>query len=480
MPAKKAAKKAAKKVAPRKTAGTVIEDPDNLPVLRFKKKFSLAETSEVVAKMADNVRKSVDIVANRSKTRPVSLLTPAMLRKMLFEYEDIFFQQAIGAIGFRVPSVIEIIAPEHVGKTTFCFDFIGRLAASGCYSLYIECEGKMMSDKRIKRLMHPEKKTAAALMNTVTFATARTLVECDEVIVKTVQELRKRCDDNADTKGNPIWIFIDPWSGLMSSAEAKGRNTWGLGATAKKETAKDAGTGSNMGHAKHAQIMKRWLPDFLEKNNAVCVFVNHQNAKVDMGGFKPPGLPAPSESSNDTTIGGRALRQFSSYRFIMTSKGDIKDKDRTPIGLNVSVNVKKNSYGPRGRKTTFSLFFDRQRDTTTHYAPTISYAAATAEWMAQNRLLDTTVNNGLYTCDTLGCVAVTPEVLYEKLKQDYDQLNFIGATLGIEGYESDADSSRREALLANLVDEEVEDEGEDDEEEESAEESGEEAASGEE
>lgn len=452
MPAKKSTTKtAAKKVAVKKTALTTIEDPDTLPLLRFKKKFNLADAGVVAAKMADNVRKSVDVVTNRSKTRPVSLLTPAMLRKMLLEYDDILLQHAIGSVGFRVPSTIEIIAPEHVGKTTFCFDWIGRLAASGCYSLYIECEGKMMADKRIKRLMHPDKKIAAALMNTVTFATARTLVECDEVIVKTVQELRKRCDDNADTKGNPIWVFIDPWSGLMSSAEAKGRNTWGLGATAKKETAKDAGTGSNMGHAKHAQIMKRWLPDFLEKNNVVCVFVNHQNAKVDMGGFKPPGLPAPSESTNDTTIGGRALRQFSAYRFIMTSKGDIKDKDRTPIGLNVQISVKKNSYGARGRKASFSLYFDRQKDTATHFAPTISYAAATAEWMAQNRLLDTTVSNGLYTCDTLGCVAVSPEVLYDKLKGDYEQLNFVGAALDIEGYESEVSAAKRDELLTNFI-----------------------------
>jgi RecA/RadA recombinase len=469
VPAKKAAKKTAKKAAKtaKKTAGMTLEDPDQLPQLVFKKRFTPEESGGVYNKMAENVRKSIDVVSNRSKTRKVNLLTPAMLRKMLMPYDEIVMQHALGAIGVRVPSVIEVIAPEHVGKTTFCFDLIGRLVMSGCHVIYIECEGKMMKDTHIKRILHRDKKTATALMNAVVFATARTLVECDEVIRKTVADVRTRCDSNPETKGNPIFVLVDPWSGLMSSAEAKGNSDWGLGATAKKEAPKDAGTGSNMGHAKHAQILKRWLPNFLEVNNAVAMFFNHQNQRVDMGGFKRPGMPPPPESTNDTTIGGRAFRQFASYRFIMLPAGEIRDRDKKIVGFKVAAHVKKNAYGPRSRKWEFEIYFDSYVDTATTYDQVLSYGESTASWMAKNRILDTTVSNNLYTCDALGCVAVTGRELYNALMANHDKLSFVGAALGIEGYESEVTAEAREKLLAS-----VEIEPEDEEEEEPEEEDG--------
>lgn len=469
MPAKKVSqKKTATKVAAksaRKIIPPSIEDPDELPPLVFKRKFDAASASGVYASMQENVRKSIDVVSNRSKTRKINLLTPAMLRKMLFEYDDIYMQYALSSVGFRLNSTIEVVAPEHIGKTTFCFDLIGRLTAQGCYVVYIECEGKMMKDKHIKRLMHRDKRTAAQLINNVVFATARSLVECDAVIKQTVSDLRTRCDSNPDTKGNPIWVFIDPWSGLMSSAEAKGNSDWGMAANAKKEAAKDAGTGSNQGHAKHAHILKRWLPNFLEVNNAVAMFFNHQNVKIDMNARKIPGLPPPPESKNDTTIGGKAFKQFTSYRWTMIPKGSIKGKDKkTEIGQKILITIIKNAYGPKFRKCEFDLYYDNYDDTSSTYDRVISFAEPTCMWMAQNKILDTTVSNGLFTCDALGCVAVTGADMYRALKGRPDMLEFVGASLDIEGYESAVTASDREKLLA-LASAGVEEEDELEEEE---------------
>lgn len=453
--AKKAAKKAAKAAPPKKEAGTrqklstSIEDPDSLPSLVFKRKFDAAAAPAVYATMTENVRKSIDVVSNRSKTRKINLLTPAMLRKMLFEYDEIYMQHALSSVGFRLNSTIEVVAPEHIGKTTFCFDLIGRLLAQGCYVVYIECEGKMMKDKHIKRLMSRDKKLATALINNIEFATARSLVECDAVIKSTVTDLRTRCDSNPATKGNPIWVFVDPWSGLMSSTEAKGNSDWGLAANAKKEAAKDAGTGSNMGHAKHAQILKRWLPNFLETNNAVAMFFNHQNVRVDMNARKIPGMQPPPESKNDTTIGGKAFKQFTSYRWTMVPAGSIKGKDKiTEVGQKIKLTIIKNAYGPKFRKCEFELYYDGFNDTATTYDRVISFAEPTCAWMAKNKILDTTVSNGLYTCDALGCVAVTGDVMYAVLKASPEHLAFIGAALDIEGYESEVDAATREKLLA--------------------------------
>ena len=54
--------------------------------------------------------------------------------------------------------------------------------------------------------------------------------------------------------------------------------------------------------------------------------------------------------------------------------------------------------------------------------------------MAQEKLLGTTVTNGLYTCDALGCVGVKPQDLYDALMRSQEHVEFIGATFGIEGY----------------------------------------------
>jgi hypothetical protein len=101
---KKVAKKATKKVASQRLT-TSIEDPDNLPPLVFKRRFDATSAPAVYATMTENVRKSIDVVSNRSKTRRINLLTPAMLRKMLFEYDDIFMQYALSRLWLRSTSV---------------------------------------------------------------------------------------------------------------------------------------------------------------------------------------------------------------------------------------------------------------------------------------------------------------------------------------------------------------------------------------
>jgi RecA/RadA recombinase len=455
--AKKAAKKAAKKTTTKRSESVNIEDPDALPPIVFRRKFDDKSASDIYTRQVSNVRKSIETLANRSKTRPLNMHTPATFRKMLFPYDDIYFQSMLGSVGIRNQSVIEFIAPEAVGKTTFCFDMIGRLAEAGCYTVYIECENKPMDTSRIKRLLSRDKKKATLFLNMVQLVSARQLIECDEIIRRSVADLRKRCDEDPATKGNPIYVFIDTWSSLKSSSEAQGQSTWGLSSTAKKADVKDTGTGSNMGHSKHAQAMKRWLPEFMDTYNASIVFFNHQNVKVDMSGFKSPVMQ--SEKDNDTTIGGRGLRQIASYRFVMTSAGPVKNKQKKNIGIHVNIKMRKNAYSAPGRSCGMTIFYDDHADTGTEYDDTLTFADKTAEWMAQEKLLGTTVTDGRYTCDTLGCVGVTAKRLYDALKADPANVQFLGSALGIEGY---SDTSFVPAARSEDSEDEV-DEDEDEE-----------------
>lgn len=449
MPAKKrtpkkqpvvpAAKPAPKKVARRPTktpAELQIEDPDKFQPLLLKPRVDAGNRVKVLSKMTENIRKSIDVLHERSKQRPIRLFTPAMLRRNMIPYGELQFQNMLGSIGFRYPLAIEIIAQEGVGSTTFVFDWISRLLDMGCYAIYCECEGKQMSDKRIKRIMDRDPKLAVIKVNSIEYTEARSLPQFDDTLRKTVEDLRKRCDSDPETKGNPIFFFADPWSGLMSKSEAVGNTDWGLAANAKKEAPKDTVDGSNFGHSKHAQGMARWLPAFMEKNNTTVVFINKQNDKVDMAAKPLPSYMAPSPLKNDTRVGGRAMKRLCAYRMTMMSTTDIRAKDgnKEVYGHVLRVMLLKNSYGPRGRTCDMTLFFDRHEDTEDYQAPAFTYADRTATWMVTNKFLGTTVEKDLYTCDALGCVAVKPEELMRALHTHPEHIEYIGGQLDIEGY----------------------------------------------
>lgn len=430
---KPAAKKTDKKPTPKKETKFIPYDPDTAPRAILKRRTD--DLAGVQDRMALAVRESVEVICGKSKVKPISHLSPSQMRKLMVPQTEITAQAAIGSIGFRTPTVMKLVAPDGVGKTTWIFSEIGKLAELGCYSVYVECEAKTMEPSHMKRLLHRDKATANRIFNTMSTYKARQLIECDNVIREALKDLRKRCDADAETKGNPIFIFLDPWSGLMSTTEAQGRSDWGIGAGEKKKALKESGQGSNMGHSKHAQNMKRWLPALLEECNATAVFVLHQNARVEMGAKSPV---VQSESTNTTSIGGRALEQLAAYVFTMVHVKELKNADKTvSIGSRVKVTLTKNSYGPKKRSFAFDLFTDPDfwNDTKNTYDEVLSYAEPTADWLVAKKLLGTTVNAKRYTCNTLGCTAVKAQDLYKALMASQETLDFLGRELNIDGYE---------------------------------------------
>jgi RecA/RadA recombinase len=433
---KHAVKETAGKQKSKKAAFTPV-DPDSLPQVTFRRRFDKDEEDSVYSGMAENIHKSITKLSEIARSRPINVHTPHALRKMLFTLDDIYFQHMLGSVGLRTPTLVDIIAPEGLGKTSLCFMLAGRALDSGCYAAYIECESKLMKPAQIKRLLHRDKKRAAMLYNALPVFEARTLLQFDDYLRRAMVELRERCDSDPRTKGNPIFIFADPWSRLMAPTEAEGVSDWDE-KTSKNAAAtgkvRDANAVSNQQHAKYAHLLSRRLPKLMEDYNA-CVFLfRHKNVKVDMKARA--SYMQPSELDNDTSIGGKAFAQLASYRIVMESMGDIRATDKTVVGLNVRMKVKKNAYGPPRRTCAFALYFDRYNDTEDTYDSVISFAESTALWMAQEKLLGTTVTANRYTCDALGCVAVTARDLYDALLNNPEQLQALGASLGIEGYEN--------------------------------------------
>jgi len=228
-------------------------------------------------------------------------------------------------------------------------------------------------------------------------------------------------------------VFVDPWGALMTSKQAEGNSDYGAakGPNAKKKKPKGTTEGSNLGHSQHAHGMKKWLPAFMEKYNCTVVLIQHQNTKINMG---PASFMAPSESKNETHIGGRAFGTLCGYICTLVWCGDLKDKNRKVYGHKVRMTVTKNSYGPKHNTAEFEIYSDSYEDTPDTWSPGLSYANTTAAWFATNKYLGTTVTAEKYTSDALGVVAVSGVEFYEALQARPDLIDFIGTQLNIEGY----------------------------------------------
>jgi RecA/RadA recombinase len=473
MPVKKKTTDDKKEAAPKKKAARAraapeIEDPRHLPQLMLRSGVTKENKRAVLTGVMVNVRKSLQVLTARTSARPLRLYTPALLRKALIPYPELPFQHMLGSIGFRHQTAVELVGQAHVGKTSFVFDWIGKLLDQGCYSIYIECERKQADPAWVMALLDRDPELAALKLNSITFASAATLDESMGIMRKALPDLRKRCDENPETRGNPIFVFVDPVSSLMAAPEAAGVSEWGMdkGAKEKAKAPKDISTMANMGHARFASVQARILGGMLEQHNANIVFVKATRDKVDMQASRRPGFLPDPEYKNDTSIGGRALQGFCSYRFTLTKFSDLRrlKGDKAVIGTHTRLHCIKNSYGPRERSCLFTVRFDDHADSPEAYSPRLEFGTQGAAWLVKNGILGTRVDDRLYTSDALGCVAVSAQELWRALNDDPAQLDFVGGSLGIEGY-SENQIASRERRMAQFAAEEgdVDADGETDE-----------------
>ena len=445
---KKAAKKAATKTAtktPTKTARrgksvdlsapVTADAPFVRPTIMTSALDLFSDEEDPTHDLAASMREGLDGITQRAKTKQVSFLSPEQMTKLIIPLDELTLQNAIGAVGLRSATMFELIAPEHVGKTTLVANWLGKFGLQGCQSLYIECEGKQMDPNRFLRCVHPNRRVAERLFRLISFTSARTLPQAEHNMNVWVAEARKRSDADPRFAGKPLIVVVDPWGKLMHAGEAEGRSTFGVAATttgkkAKKTAIKETGKASNLGHSKYAHAWCRELPSWLEQNNVLLIIVQHQNEHIDMGSYSPVTV---SDAKNDTVIGGKAFAQLAAYRATLTNSGQWSEGDRV-VGLKTRLMFIKNSYGPKFRTLDLRLKFEHHADTEHHFDPVTYYSHGLADWMATNGILNTKLTDKLYTCDTLKCVAVTADALNAALKQRPDVMQFIGTQMKIEGY----------------------------------------------
>ena len=434
-PAKKAVKKvAAKKRVKINADDFLLEDPLAYGNVVVGKKFDASNIAAVLQARARAARESINKVTHMSKSRPVTLARPSTLRSRTVPFDEPYLEWMFGSSGFHTPKTWEIVAPWAAGKSTWAYTLAGKLMLRGFPVLYLECENKRMDTQRAMQLLHPDKETAKWLFNAMMTNAdpITTLMECDNYMETHLPTIRAQVDADPNTAGLPIYVIIDTWTALKSAAEAKGTSDYGLTATSKVSKAKDVGEASNLGHAQYSSAYRRHLPERADKFNANFIFMTHQQEKINMNAI--PGMPPTPQWKNDTSRGGRGIKSAASYVMTITPAGSIVDSGRKQIGQRVCMALTKNSYGPPFRRCYASIYWDGRSDTETTHADWFTFADETARWMADEKILSTTVRSNLYTCDALGCAAVPPEVLYRALMADVPLRESVMARLGVTGY----------------------------------------------
>jgi recombination protein RecA len=152
--------------------------------------------------------------------------------------------------------------------------------------------------------------------------------------------------------------------------------------------------------AVQAKLMKDFGVTFnsvLYNNNAICIYLNHQMEKMDMGGARRPGMPPAT-----TTPGGVALKYFASVRVRYTptkkQKGKILDpitnmEVEVPVSTDVKIFVEKNKVAPPFRSADVRVRFGKGFD---------NYWAAMQILLANKKVMHQSPNYFFHNVEEIG------------------------------------------------------------------------------
>lgn len=361
------------------------------------------------------------------------------------------YQYLFGQYGVVYPGVVELIGDADTGKSTMSIELLGsamlQLKAEG---LLISCEAKPVSRDRALRALHPNPLVAAKLIDRISVVEAFSLPQFEDVLrdwVLTMREVQKL------PLSIPLFVIVDPWSGLMTKGEAVGEFQY-LNRKEEGEKMKPTGEGSNLGHSKWAHIKRRKLPAFITLNNVFILLINHQTVNIDMSGGASYAPQWVKDSNNSNAIGGKAWKQLAVATVVLALKGATLDENKKPIGRRVIAKMHKNSYGPGYRSIMFDhIVVHDDRDKLNYQDPPLHFEQGLCQLLAEKKIAGIRVRDDLYAIDfeDLQYSALTAFDLNRFVHEHIGLRSHVTRLLKISGYDDVVKQiERTEAAIADI------------------------------
>jgi RecA/RadA recombinase len=343
---------------------------------------------------------------------------------------------------FPSSRVFEIMGETGIGKTTMAFSLLCTMAKQGCYGYYMMTEGKLPNASRLQRICstnprHWELIDSAGMITTTKITNTKAFEDALLTYLKVTRGVTadpKRKVPVLDMK-KPIFVVLDSFTKLLPANEAKGKVEYGdLNSAANAKKMQNIGDGSNFGLSKFSHGFFRTWSAIAEQYNVFLICITHQNDDVDMGASFLPA--AAMKLNNDTTVGGKALKQSAAYRWLMVSSTTEKKKTTGEIvAKNTKIKVFKNSDGGEGTIVTMKIPTVFPEDSDDFLEPAFTFADSFAEDCANNGWMDTTVSSKRYTCEMIGVEGVTAGKFYKAFLANKEAVKYLGKLLKIEGYQ---------------------------------------------
>ena len=353
--------------------------------------------------------------------------------------EPFTLQYVFGRKFFKPGTMIEIIGPEHVGKTTLVFSLIGMCMSADegkIPALYVNTEGrnKLCAPERIERSLAANKQLAKSRMKNILMLEGHAQKETLEMMDMWCRMQRETMTKNGIPETVPMIVALDTLSKMMSRSESAALGYGGSGDAAKK--AKGLGESSNLEFSKLLQEWCRARVDFLERYNVFMIIVSHQNTKINM--TMMPGARPVSDANNKTKIGGNAINQSAVTQFTLTRVESIMASDKiTALSHVIKLNVLKNSCGPDKRNILYELRVENMNDTEDTYEQSLNFNYGLAELFANKKLYGCSMKTKTkFACRGLGFTGgdITRADIAKAFLDNPDLIQEAGMQLNIYGY----------------------------------------------